>query len=456
VGVVVTLAGGCAVKQPPPPDQALTGILPSTTAVPSAWTAPAGVTGPAMTEWVQTFGDVQLEMLVDEALRNNLDLEAAAARVDVARGLIMQARALLFPQISLAGGVGVVGRDGTKDRSGLIGEVSWELDLWGRVRAQAASAAAAREAADADLLYARQSLAATVATLWYQTIATERLRVTAAEAAVVHDDLVRLVQTKHRVGKVSQQDVALAGADRDRALYLERVYATSEQQVARGLETVVGRYPRAELALAADLPALPPPVPAGLPSELLERRPDLIAAERRVAAAFHEIQVAKATRLPRLALTGSGGRSTSELLRLANVPAGFWTVATNFLAPIFTGGALQAQLDIATAEQQAALALYGQTALRAFSEVESALASEQLLADQQAYLERVFAQDSDALRLGRVRYNVGATDLLDVLQLQTRQLDTSFELIGVRNDRLANRVALHLALGGGFAPPAAP
>jgi outer membrane protein TolC len=255
---------------------------------------------------------------------------------------------------------------------------------------------------------------------------------------------------------VSRQDVALAGADRDRALHLERVYANSEQQVVRGLEIVVGRYPRAELALAADLPALPPPVPAGLPSELLERRPDLIAAERRVAAAFHAIQVAKATRLPRVALTGSGGRSTSELLRLANVGAGFWTVFANFLAPIFTGGALAAQVDIATAEQQAALALYGQTALHAFSEVETALSSEQLLADQQAYLEKVFAQDSDALRLGRVRYNVGATDLLDVLQLQTRQLDTSFELIGVRADRLANRVALHLALGGGFAPPAGP
>jgi multidrug efflux system outer membrane protein len=393
---------------------------------------------------------------VDEALLNNHDLQAAAARVDVAQGLITQARALLFPQISLASGAGVVGRDDIKDRSGLVGEMSWEVDFWGRVRAQAAAAAAGRQAADADLLYARQSLAATVAKLWYQTIATERLRLTAAEAAVVHDDLVRLVQTKHRVGKVSRQDVALAGADRDRALHLERVYANSEQQVVRGLEIVVGRYPRAELALAADLPALPPPVPAGLPSELLERRPDLIAAERRVAAAFHAIQVAKATRLPRVALTGSGGQSTSELLRLANVGTLFWTVFANFLAPIFDGGALKAQVDIATAEQQAALALYGQTALRAFSEVETALSSEQLLADQQAYLEKVIAQDSDALRLGRIRYNVGATDLLDVLQLQTRQLDTSFELIGVRADRLANRVALHLALGGGFAPPAGP
>ncbi len=457
VGVAVALACGCAVTKPPPPDQALAGILPSTTPVPSAWTAPAGVDGPAMTEWVQTFGDVQLEMLVDEALRNNLDLEAAAARVEIASGLITQARALLFPQLSIASGAGVVGRDGgIRDRSGLIAEASWELDLWGRVRARTASATAAREAADADLLYARQSLAATVATLWYQTIATERLRRTAEEAAAVQEGLVRIVQTKHRVGKVSQQDIALAGADLDRRRHRERVFATAEQQIARGLEIVVGRYPRAELALAADLPELPPPVPAGLPSELLERRPDLIAAERRVAAAFHQIQVAKATRLPRVALTGSGGQSTSELLRLADVGPGFLTVFANFLAPIFDGGAMKAQVDIATAEQQAALALYGQTALRAFGEVETALASEQLLADQQAYLERVYAQDSDALRLGRVRYNVGATDLLDVLQLQTRQLDTSFELIGIRADRLSNRVALHLALGGGFAPPAAP
>jgi multidrug efflux system outer membrane protein len=453
LGVVVTIAlAGCAVKQPPPPDDALAAILPAATRVPDAWTA-ANAPGTAVTEWVQTFGDIQLEMLVDEALRNNLDLQAAAARVEVANGLITSARALLFPQVGLIGGVGVVGRDDTRDRSGLVGEISWEIDLWGRVRARTAAATAAREAADADLVYARQSLAAIVVTLWYQTIATERLRRTAEDAAVVQDDLLQLVRTRHRIGKVSLQEVALAGADLDRARHHERVYATSEQQVVRGLEVVVGRYPRAELALAADLPPVPPPAPAGLPSELLARRPDLIAAERRVAAAFHEIQVAEAARLPRIALTGAGGRSTSELLRLANAGAGFWTVAAGLALPLFTGGALRAQVEIANAEQQAALAMYGQTALRAFSEVESALASEQLLADQQGYLERVLTQDSDALRLGRVRYKVGATDLLDVLQLQTRQLDTSFELIGIRADRLANRVALHLALGGGFAPP---
>jgi outer membrane protein TolC len=201
---------------------------------------------------------------------------------------------------------------------------------------------------------------------------------------------------------------------------------------------------------------VPAPIPEGLPAELLARRPDLVAAERRVAAAFHQIQVAEAARLPRIALTGGGGHSTSELLRLAGVGAGFWTVGLEMLAPIFTGGALQAQVRVATAEQQTALVLYGQAALRAFSEVESSLASEQLLADQQQYLEAVLTQDVEAMRLGRLRYTAGATDLLHVLQLQTRQLHTRFELIGVRNDRLANRVALHLALGGGFTPAPTP
>jgi NodT family efflux transporter outer membrane factor (OMF) lipoprotein len=450
---VVALAMGCAVKQPPAPSTLLPSILPATTTVPPDWKSTAGAAGAIVTEWVGTFGDPQLEALVDEGLRNNLDLYAAATRIDVAIALVTQARSLLYPQVAIVGGAGVVGRDSVLDKSGIAGEISWELDLWGRVRAQAASAAANRQANVADLLYARQSLAAVVATTWYQTIASERLRATAEDAAGLYSDLLGLVRTRNQIGQVGLEDVALAGADLDRARQRERAYATSLQQTSRGLEVVLGRYPAAEVALAPDLPSVPAPVPAGLPSELLERRPDLVAAERRVAAAFHLIQAAEAARLPRLALTAFGGRSTSELLRLAGLPAGFWQAGIGMLAPIFNAGALQAQVAIANADQRAALALYGQTALRAFGEVEGALASEQLLADQERYLESVLTQDSDALRLGRMRYDVGATDLLHVLELQRRQLNTRFDLIGLRNDRLANRVALHLALGGGFNPP---
>jgi NodT family efflux transporter outer membrane factor (OMF) lipoprotein len=446
-------AAGCAVKQPPPPPETLTSVLPQTTMVPAAFTAEDRVQGLVATDWLVTFGDPQLELIVDEGLRNNLDLRAALSRVDVAASLVVQARSLLYPQLGVLGGAGLVGRDFTKDRSGLVGQVSWELDLWGRVRAETASATAARQATDADLLFARQSLAATVATLWYDTVTLERLRQTAENASVVYGDLLGLVRTRAAIGQVSQQDVVLAGSDLDRARRRERAYATSSQQVRRGLEVVLGRYPSAELALAPDLPSQPAPIPAGLPSELLERRPDLVAAERRVASAFHLIQAAEAARLPQFALTAGGGVSTSELLRLANVPASFWTVGVNMLAPLFTGGLLEARVREATAEQQTALAMYGQAALRAFGEVESTLASEQLLGDQQRFLDSVLEQDTEALRLGRLRYDAGAVDLLHVLQLQARQLNTQFELIDIRNERLANRIALHLALGGGFVPP---
>ena len=156
--------------------------------------------------------------------------------------------------MAIVGGAGLVGRDSVRDKSGITGEISWELDLWGRVRAQAASAAANRQANVADLLYARQSLAAIVATTWYQTIASERLRATAEDAAGLYSDLLGLVRTRNQIGQVGQEDVALAGADLDRARQRERSYATSLQQTTRGLEVVLGRYPAAEVALAPDLP----------------------------------------------------------------------------------------------------------------------------------------------------------------------------------------------------------
>jgi NodT family efflux transporter outer membrane factor (OMF) lipoprotein len=443
------------VKQPPPAGDALKGALPPTTAIPAAWTA-GGDANAVVTDWVRTFGDPRLDVLVDEGLKNNLDLKAASTRIDVAAALVVQARSLLYPQAFALGSAGIVGRDSVKDRTGIVGEVSYELDLWGRVRAQAAAVAAAREATEADLLQARQSLAAIIATLWFQTIATERLRQTALEANGTYDELLRLVQMRKHVGKVSQQEVVLASADLDRSRQRERGFAGVGQQSVRGLEVVVGRYPSAELALTPDLPPVPGAVPDGLPAQLLERRADLIAASRRVAAAFHMVQSAEAARLPRIALTLGGGRSTSDLLRLAEVPPEFWRAGVDLVAPLFTGGALQAQVKIANADQQAALALYAQAALRAFSEVESSLANELILADQERYLAAVLDQDTEGVRLGRVRYQTGASNFLDVLQLQARQLNTRFELIRVRNDRLANRVALHLALGGGFTSAATP
>jgi NodT family efflux transporter outer membrane factor (OMF) lipoprotein len=449
--VLLWTMSGCAVKQPPSPAATLAGVLPATTTVPPEYTATNGVNGNVIEDWIGTFQDQQLEKLVDEGLKNNLDLKVAATRVESAAALATAARSLLYPQLTATALAGAAGRDGrVRDVSGSVLDVSWELDLWGRVREAGAAADAGREAAVADVLSARQSLAALIATLWYDTVATDRRRATSASAAVAYGDLLRLVKTRNEVGATGTQDVALATADLDQARERERAYAASLQKLTRSLEVILGRYPAAELALAPSLPPVPAPVPDGLPSELLERRPDLVAAERRVAESFHLVQSAKAARLPRFRLTAAGGRTSGELIRLLGVGTGFWNAGVEIFAPLFLGGALQAQVRAATADQEAAVNVFGQAALRAFGEVESALGSETLLADQQRYLESVLTQSTEALRLGRLRYEAGATDFLHVLQMQQRVFVSQFELVAIQNDRLANRIALHLALGGGF------
>ena len=213
---------------------------------------------------------------------------------------------------------------------------------------------------------------------------------------------------------------------------------------------LLGRYPGAELEVKQEFSNVPPPVPAGLPSELLERRPDLVAAEKRVASAFQRTVEAEAAKLPSIKLTAGGGQATNDLINLLGVERNFFNVGANFVAPIYTGGALEAQVDIATSDQETALAAYGQTALIAFSEVETALSNEQLIAEREKYLKDVVNQYTKALKVSKKQYEVGRTDLLSVLIVQARLIGAESALISIRDDRLANRVNLHLALGGSF------
>ena len=380
----------CAVKNPPPPADLLKSAL-TATPVPPAWTGAAPVAGASRPTGFARSAISQLEAIVEEGLRNNLDLQAAASRSDVG-GRTGRPGALAALSTALAGRrirCGRSQRSGRQSRStASSAEASWELDLWGRVRAQAASATASRQASEADLLYARQSLAATIAKVWYQAITTERLRLTAENGMKVYNELLQLVTVKKTVGKVGQQDVVLAGADLDRArqararvLVLEAADHARPGARARPLSvraTGPGHRPRGRAATGAGRTAVGAPRAA---------TPISVAAERRVAAAFHAIQSAKAARLPKIALTASGGRSTNDLFYLLGVSPNFWQTGVGLLAPIFTGGQLKAQVEIATAEQRAALALFGQAALRAFSDVETSLANERLLEDQQRYLE---------------------------------------------------------------------
>jgi len=222
------------------------------------------------------------------------------------------------------------------------------------------------------------------------------------------------------------------------------------RQSLRALESLAGRYPAARLEVSPTLAAVPEPVPAGMPSELLERRPDVIAAERRVAAAFYRVEESKAARLPRISLTAAVTSISSELFVLKDRDNPVWSVGASLTAPLFTGGALTGQIDVRTAEQKQALAEYARIGSRAFGEVENALSSAFALEDREVILTEAVAANARALELANVRYRVGVGDLRAVQQQSLALHAARTALLRVQVERLVQRVNLHLALGGSF------
>jgi outer membrane protein TolC len=216
----------------------------------------------------------------------------------------------------------------------------------------------------------------------------------------------------------------------------------------------LGRYPAAELAARHELTRLPGDIPAGLPLQMLERRPDLVAAERRVAAAFNRVGEAKAAKLPRIILSANVAAIESDILQLKDDfenPTG--GVGAKLIAPIYQGGALKTQVKIRTLEQKEAVAQYAQFALRALGDVENALAAAQTLTDRETTLKQVVLENQRALELAQTSFRVGLGDLRAVQQQQLSVHSARLALLRLQSEQLAQRVNLHLALGGSFEPP---
>jgi NodT family efflux transporter outer membrane factor (OMF) lipoprotein len=444
------MLSACALKAPPDLAQVRDSALPNAP-LPAGWLAAPVDTAPVSDGWLTTLGDSALVALVVEAIEHNPDVEVAAARMERAAGQLKLAGGKMKPFVDIyaRGGSGMGG-----DGSGLNGALvlaSWEVDLWGRVRYGREAARAGHTAAAADLIYARQSLAAMVAKSWY--LAAElRLQHRITDSLVgASSRLVELTERQRQVGIADDQAVAVVRTDlgsyRDRQLQIEQ----SEQEARRALEILAGRYPAATLDLPDSLPATIPPVPAGLPLGLLERRPDLIAANFRIASAFYARGQAVAAKLPTLSLTANFGAVSSDMLTLSeDFSNPVFSLGANLLAPIFRGGELQAQVDIRTAEQRAAVAEYGGAALAAFRDVENALGAEQMLQRRQVILEELVRDGARAVEVSAARYAVGREDLLTGLQYRVRLFSSQLALIRVRSERMVQRINLHLALGGGF------
>jgi NodT family efflux transporter outer membrane factor (OMF) lipoprotein len=443
-----TLLAACALKDPPPQTELQTEGLPGVE-LPGAWQA-GGAPGSVQTAWLATFDAPQLNALVSEALEHNTDLMAAAARVEQAAAVLQAAGARLLPTVDL---LGRAGGKNSGDNSGLAGVMlaaTWELDLWGRIRYGRRSAEEQYYSTQQDREYARQSIAAAVAKAYFTTIEFRLLRDLARAKAGEQTQIVSVAHEKANVGQGSEVDVATARADQ---LAYEDATLSAElalTEAIRAIEILVGRYPAAMLELADALPVLAPSPASGLPSELLERRPDVLAARHRVAAAFSLVEQAKTLRYPAFSLAGSLSHISSDLFVLERRDDIVASGGAKLYLPIFNNGEIKSEIEARTAEQKLALAQWAENGLRAFKEVESALANEATLSQREPLLAAQVSASQRAADLKRERYQVGTTDVQPVLDQQIRTFAAQEKLLRVQSERRIQRVNLFLALGGGF------
>lgn len=409
--------------------------------VPGSWKA-AESSGVVDNGWLKSFNDARLIDLVDEAQKNNFGLQIAAAEVERSNALARQAGAALKPAIGLSGAYSDRGSEGLGELYGAGLQVSWEADVWGRIRSGVAAAEEAAAASRSDYEYARQSLAAVTANSWFIAVGSKLFRKYTDDVVKLLEETLKIAEVKEKVGQGTMRDVHLARANLASAKEAAGKAKIAEENAKRSLEVILGRYPASDLETADSLATVPPVMATGIPSELLERRPDLIAAEQRVAEAFYKQEEAKLLRLPRFNFNFG--------LSAMNINDAVASLAAGIFAPVYTGGAIEAEVEIATAEQKKTIAAYAQSALQAFNEVETALAAEQYLAERQGYLKTVAAENLKAYQITQKQYEIGKIDLLDVLTIQQSWIQAHIALTDISTQRLLNRVTLHLALGGSF------
>ena len=429
---------------------------------PGAYRFEPADTAQADAQWWQQFGDPTLDALIGEALANNWNVKIATANVAQAAGVLTTTRAPLFPQLDYQGSAARVrfSENGTTDlASGItnptnvnqvLAGASWEIDLWGRIRRLT-------EAAQADLLATEQarrgvvlSLVATVATGYLQLRGLDEQLAMAERTQAAYAESLRVMETKFKYGRVSQMNVDQARARYESAAVQVPRVRRDIAILENGLSVLLGRapgpIPRGKSIFEITLP----PVPAGVPSELLERRPDILQAEQQLIAANALIGAARAQYFPTIALTGSLGSASTDLSDLFKGPAGTWSYAAGLTGPIFAGGAIRGQVKQAEAGQQAALMAY-QLAIRdAFADVDNALVTRATLGEQLESQARLVEALRSYERLARMQYDVGRVPYSTVLQAQEQLFPAELEWAGARAQLCASLAGIYKALGGGW------
>lgn len=429
-------------------------------AMPPAWTTPVAATAVPEGSWWRSFGAAPLLDLIDEALAANPDLAQTAERVVQAELQLRSAGTSLFPTVGAGAGTSGRRSDGgqgpsTRSESTSASlSVSYEVDLWGRLAAGRRSARAGVEASRFDLDSARLSLAAGVAQAWFQALALRVRLDLARDNLALAERLLGIVEVRYRNGAASALDLS-----RQRTTVLSQRAALlplQEQlrQTEGALALLLGRPPQGFAVPEADFNALAlPEVTPGLPSGLLARRPDLAAAEARLAAADADVDAARAALLPSFELSGSAGLASTALLSLSN-PVGTATLAASIAHTLFDGGRRQVQVELTESQRRQLVEGYRAAVLSALQEVEVALTQSARFREQELVQQGLVDEARRALALAERRYREGVDDLATLLDAQRTLFTVQDNRVQTRLARLGASLDLFKALGGGWERPA--
>lgn len=428
--------------------------------VPDDWSATAEASDDYVGDaWLADLDDPRLMGIIEEALAYNHDLKAAAARLDAALATTVANRADFWPSLGVSGTgnrtrrsqASGVSQTSFNESFGLTARLNWEIDLWGKVRNGYRAELADAEAAWADYQAAKLSLTARVAKAWYAAVEANEQFELEKRILEALTESSQIVEENFASGIAGALDVRLIRANLASSKSSLEQRRRTKDATTRTLETLLGRYPKSEIEIATGFPEIPVGIEAGLPSDLLLRRPDVLAAERRLAAAEQRKFETSKARLPSFDLSLSRGTSASEVDGIFEfIENRIWSQSLTIAQTLFQGGRLRANYQRSKAQYEQSVETYAQTVLTAFREVEIALANQDSYAADYEALKVAAEESVEAEKLAWEEYSSGLTDITTVLDSIRRSITAQRSYIQVANQRIQSRIDLYLALGGGM------
>ena len=455
------LAAACAVG--PNYKKPSAAVPPAFKEAPAGWKTAQPQDGVLRGKWWEMFGDPQLNVLEEQVSVSNQTLAQAEAQFRGARAAVAAARAGLFPTVT-AGAQVTTSRAGSTSRSGSSGSSStgtttiyqvpvdftWEADLWGRVRRDIEANVANAQASAADVANVALSLQAELAVDYFQLHGLDEQKRLLDTTVADYQKALQITSNRHDQGVASGADVAEAQTQLETARAQAIDLGVARSQLEHAIAILTGKAPADLTIPQAPISSAPPAVPVALPSALLERRPDIAAAERRVASANAQIGVATAAYFPTLSLNASGGFASSTLASLFSLPNRFWSLGPQLLATVFDGGRRRAAVAEAEANYDATVAAYRESVLTAFQNVEDNLAAVRILADEAVQQNAAVAAAEKSLALTRNRYQAGIATYLEVITAENAAYANERTAVDLRVRQMTASVNLIKALGGGW------